>query len=387
MHYRHLGIYSDLVQEAIRQQPLYPIASPGIETRQKVCQVLGWCDLPETPQDVRIERQWEQDGLYGEEITWSVGYGPRTSAWLFKPVNATQPLPAVLALHDHGGFKFYGKEKISEGPEPAEDMLLKYRQNSYGGQAWVNALARQGLVVLVHDTFLWGSRRFPLPEMKEGLFNPSVPANELMWASSDGLIPHEIAEYNYLAALHEHVISKYLNVLGGSMPGVVSHEDRIALNYLCSRPEVLPERVGCMGLSGGGNRAGLLMATADNLKAAVIVGLMSTYAGLLDHNISIHTWMLFPFAWARFGDWPDLVACRAPAPLLVQYDVDDALFTVKGMQDAHERLALHYQASGYPQAYTGQFYPGPHKFDLEMQAAAFSWLKTQLGGDQGANHA
>lgn len=382
MQYQHLGIYSNLVQEALRHQPVFPLASPGPETRQKVRTVLGWCDLPETPQDVRVERCWEKDGLSGEEISWYVGYGPRTAAWLFKPAGARGPLPAVLALHDHGGFKYYGKEKISDGPEPAEPLLVKYREQSYGGRAWVNALARQGLAILVHDTFLWGSRRFPLSEMRESLFNPAVPAKELIQAWSEGLIPPDVAEYNYLASQHENVISKYLNVLGGSMPGVVSHEDRIAMNYLCSRPDVLPDQVGCMGLSGGGNRAGLLMATADNLKAAVIVGLMSTYEGLLDHNISIHTWMLFPFAWSRFGEWPDLVACRAPAPLLVQYDMDDELFTLQGMQDAHQRLCLHYQASGSPQAYTGQFYPGPHKFDLEMQEAAFAWLKTQLASDQ-----
>ena len=48
------------------------------------------------------------------------------------------------------------------------------------------------------------------------------------------------------------------------------------------------------------------------------------------------------------------------------------------MRAAHEKLACHYQKAGVPEAYTGQFYPGPHKFDLEMQRAAFSWLKEQL---------
>ncbi len=39
----------------------------------------------------------------------------------------------------------------------------------------------------------------------------------------------------------------------------------------------------------------------------------------------------------------------------------------------------HYLKSGHPEAYTGQFYPGYHKFDLEMQAAAFAWLRQALG--------
>jgi dienelactone hydrolase len=158
---------------------------------------------------------------------------------------------------------------------------------------------------------------------------------------------------------------------------MVSHEDRIAVNYLLARPDVLPGRVGCMGLSGGGNRAALLNATHDRIAAAAIVGLMSTYEGLLDHNMS-HTWMLFPFGWSRYGDWPDLAACRAPSPLLVQYDREDSLFTPEGMAAAHERLTRHFRTAGAPEAYTGQFYPGPHKFDLEMQAAAFAWLRKWL---------
>jgi hypothetical protein len=36
---------------------------------------------------------------------------------------------------------------------------------------------------------------------------------------------------------------------------------------------------------------------------------------------------------------------------------------------------IHDAGGGQPDAYTGQFYPGPHKFDLEMQSAAFDWLK------------
>jgi dienelactone hydrolase len=195
----------------------------------------------------------------------------------------------------------------------------------------------------------------------------------------DPAVPAEIDEYNTNSGFHEHWISKYANMLGTSLAGVVSREDRIAFNYLLARPDVLAERAGCLGLSGGGNRAALLNATHDGVRAAVIVGLMSTYAELLDHNIS-HTWMFFPFNWSRYGDWPDLAACRAPSALLVQYDLEDDLFTEAGMRAADERLKGLFAGTGNPQAYTGQFYPGPHKFDLEMQQAAFAWLKQRLAG-------
>ena len=134
------------------------------------------------------------------------------------------------------------------------------------------------------------------------------------------------------------------------MAGVVCYEDRVALNYLLSRQDVLSERCGCIGLSGGGNRSAMLLATHDRIHAAVIVGLMCTYPGLLDHNIMSHTWMLFPHGWARYGDWPDLAASRAPLPLLVQYDLEDDLFTVEGMRAADERLSLHYRNAGHEEA-------------------------------------
>jgi hypothetical protein len=81
--------------------------------------------------------------------------------------------------------------------------------------------------------------------------------------------------------------------------------------------------------------------------------------------------MLFPFGWSGHGD----AASRAPLPLLVQYDLGDDLFTKDGMRKAHARLQNHYASVGKPDTNTGQFYPGPHKFDLKMQAVAFDWLR------------
>jgi dienelactone hydrolase len=377
--YRELGIYSDWVAAAGRGEG-FPVAHPGPETQRLVRDTLGFFQPEEHPLDLRSEGRWERDGLEGEEVSWSVGYGPRTRAWVLKPAGAGTPLPGVLALHDHGDFKFYGKEKIADGPEPPAAIMTAYR-TYYGGRAFANALAREGFVVLVPDVFLWGSRRFPLESMPEMVRQ----AAEALAPSAPPLLgPGEMAVYNVAADLHEHIVEKYCSVLGTTFAGVVSYEDRVAATYLAARPDVIPERVGCIGLSGGGSRSALLAATCNHLSAAVICGMMSTYEGLLDRHVSTHTWMLFPAGWARHGDWPDLAACRAPLPLLVQYDLDDELFTVEGMRAADERLRAHYAGVGAPDAYAGEFYPGPHKFDLEMQEAAFAWLKARLATDAGS---
>jgi dienelactone hydrolase len=374
--FRHLGEYSDWVDAARARRELYPLAAPGEGTRDRAREVLSFGAADESPREVRAGERWERDGVAGEAVSWSVGYGPRTEGWVLKPAGANGPLPAIVALHDHGGFKFFGKEKIADGPTDPHPVMPAFRDHYYGGRGFANALAREGFVVLVHDTFLWGSRRFPLATMPDQIRN-LVAASRSLWAPADPATG-EIAEYNAAAGHHEHLVEKYCNLLGTTLAGVVAYEDRVAVNYLASRPDVLPDRIGCAGLSGGGNRAALLVATCDRIAAAAIVGLMSTYEHLLDHNVMSHTWMLFPNGWARHGDWPDLAASRAPMPLLVQYDLDDDLFTPEGMRAADARIATHYSATGAREAYRGEFYPGPHKFDLAMQESAFGWLAQQF---------
>ena len=107
--------------------------------------------------------------------------------------------------------------------------------------------------------------------------------------------------------------------------------------------------------------------------------MMSTYEGLLDDCVAPHTWMLFPAGWSENGDWPDLASSAAPSPLLVQFLLDDAQFTVDGMRNA-DLLAWRPTTAqiGAPNAYTGEFYPGPHRFDATMQQAAFVWLQRCL---------
>jgi dienelactone hydrolase len=372
----HLGIYSDWVDAAKQQADLYPLASPGEEMRRQIRQLLGFSNSSAVAQDVQVHTTWEQDGLIGEEISWSVGYGPRTQAWFLRPAGVHEPLPGVLALHGHDGFKFFGKEKIADGKQSPPEEVRKLRAELYEGAAFANELAKQGFAVLVHDVFLWGSRRFPFDTMTQ-LIQQQVKDWENR-RKQDAAATTEIDRYNAAAWWHEHLVAKYCNLLGTSLAGVVNFEDRVALQYLRSRPEVKPGLCGCIGLSGGGCRSALLQATSDEIGATVVAGMMTTHPELLNRHVETHTWMFFPPGLATIGDWPDLAASRAPSPLLVQYDSDDQLFPIEGMRSAHARIANHYAQTGQPNRYVGRFYSGPHKFDIEMQKDAFGWLSETL---------
>jgi dienelactone hydrolase len=372
--FQHLGIFSDLVGHV---GAVGTAKEGGLLTgdlRKRIRNLLSVEPAPPQPEDVRVERTWVHHGLRGEEISWFTGFGPRTVGWIIRPDNDTERLPGILALHGHDGVKWYGKEKIADGPEPIATAVSRLREELYEGRAFANSLASEGFVVLAYDVFLWGSRRFPLESMPD-----SIQELTKLWAESEirsGRMADNIAQYNFAARQHEHLVAKYCSIIGTSIPALVSREDRIAASYLSNRPDI--ERVGCIGLSGGGCRAALLQATCDLISAAAVVGMMTTYRSLLDRRVEQHTWMFFPPGLSSFADWPDLAACRAPSPLLVQYDRDDQLFTLAGMEEADRKIRSHYKRSGKPETYQSRFYPGLHKFDRAMQADAFAWLKQEL---------
>jgi dienelactone hydrolase len=374
--YAHLGDYSDWVSFTGAGRGTTGRPSPA-PLRRLVASVLPAGD-DEQPRDVRVERRWRGEGVDGEELSWSVGFGPRTVSWVLKPEAAGGPLPAVLALHGHDGFKYYGKEKIADGPDATPEVVTALRRGHYSGRAFANELAREGYVVLVPDTFGWGSRRFPLDQMPPlvGRLGRTT-AGTAPPDAVPGAVPPEVAQYNAAAWHHENIVEKYCRLLGTTLAAVVCREDRIALTYLQARDDVTGNAA-AIGLSGGGCRSALLRATRPDLAAAVVVGMMSTYAALLDHNVVDHTWMLFPAGFPAHADWPDLAAAAAPAPLLVQYNREDPLFPLPGAQAADRRIAEHYAAAGDAGAYAGQFYDGGHKFDRAMQRAAFDWLDTRL---------
>ncbi|MEO3790936.1 hypothetical protein ABGB14_12015 [Nonomuraea sp. B10E15] len=346
-------MFAELAEIAAAQRGLYPVLG-GPELRAAARAAMGVLDL--TARDVRVERTWTDGDLAGEELSWSVGFGPRTRAFLLRPRDADGPLPGVVALHCHAGMKWAGKEKIADGPEGPSPEVSRVRQDLYGGRAFANELARRGFAVLAHDVFVWGSRRFPL-ETGDG---PESEADR----------------YDRAAVAHEHVVAKHCAMLGTSFAGVVAGEDLAAAAYLRSRPDVGP--VGCAGLSGGGLRAGLLGAFDPQVRAVVVAAMMSSYRDMLGGHVARHTWMFYPPGLPRLGDWPDLVAARAPGPLMVQYALRDDLFPEPGMRRAHATIGERYRDA--QEAYEAVFADVPHSFDVPMQERAFDWLARRLAG-------
>jgi len=326
-------------------------------------------DAGATPRPT-IQHQFEFDGLHIEHLLWQLPYGPPTEAWLLKPAGVAGPLPAVLALHDHGGNKYFGARKlIRVGREP-HPLVLQHQHEYYGGVGWANELARRGYVVLVHDAFAFGSRRVRAselaPQARGGLQEADPEAEE------------EIQAYNRFAAGHEHLMAKSLFCAGTTWPGVFLAEDQRALDYLCSRADVDANRVGCGGLSGGGLRTVYLAGLDDRVRAACCAGMMTTWRDYLLNKCYTHTWMIYIPGLPLDLDYPEILALRVPLPSLVLNCRDDALFTLAEMQRAEEMLRQVYHKAGAADRLTVSYYAGGHRFDRDMQREAFAWFDRWL---------
>jgi dienelactone hydrolase len=118
--------------------------------------------LPGDRPAVLEEGRQRMDGVLIRRLRWSVGYGPDTTAWLLRPTSGRRSLPGVLGMHCHGGVRSVGAEQLVDLGADSSPPAVWLRARYYSGRAAANELARQGYVVLVHDTFSWGSRRFDL---------------------------------------------------------------------------------------------------------------------------------------------------------------------------------------------------------------------------------
>ncbi|MEO6876012.1 MAG: hypothetical protein ABI222_14430 [Opitutaceae bacterium] len=318
-----------------------------------------------------VQRSLVHDGLAVEEISWQLPYGPPTQAVVLKPAGATGRLPAVLALHDHGRFKFLGKEKIAQTGPRMHPLVALHQADAYEGLAWANELAHHGYVVLVHDAFAFGSRKVRIADV------PAELRGTMKDDSDDS--PAGIAAYNDWAADHEHVMAKSLFSAGTTWPGVFAVEDRVALDVLCARADVDASRVGCGGLSGGGLRTVFLAGLDERIKAAVCVGMMTTWRDYVLSKSFTHTWMCYVPLLPRDIDYPEILGLRAPRPTLVLNTRADPFFSVSEMERADGQIANIYATSGSPSNYRCSWYPGHHQFNRAMQTEAFGWFDQWLG--------
>lgn len=336
--------------------------------RAKMAELLAYRD-DAVPHGAEVLDITKGDGVTRRRIRFHVTADRTTEAILLVPDGLTAPVPAVVALHDHGGFYYFGKEKICTTVNPL-GSLRRHIDKAYQGRPYADELARNGFVVLVPDAFYFGSQRL-VPESLPPRYSDSLAGIE---HGSD----EYVTVFNSLALAHEEIVAKTLFDAGTTWPGVLFQGDRAAVDYLVTLPEVDSERIGCIGLSIGGFRSAHLFGMDSRIKAAVVAGWMTSYASLLYDHLRWHTWMIYVPGQLEWLDLPDVATLNAPRPLMVANCTKDELFTLEGMRSAEQKIGEVYRRMNASECFCCRYDDVPHSFGIPAQDAAIAWLKRWL---------
>jgi len=334
--------------------------------RGKLLELLHYAPPPCDPKPEVVEKVDKGDYLR-EKVYFNTTPDLRVPAYVLIPKRAKFPAPGIVALHDHGGFYFWGKEKIVE-VEDEHPVLSDFKKRYYAGNSIASVLARQGYVVIVIDMFYWGERRMLLD---------GDPAD---WRERPrDITPERIAAFNQRASQSEQLVGRTIYSAGFTWSGVMFWDDVRTVDYLLTRPEVDKDRIGCVGLSVGGLRSCHLAALDDRIKAAVVVGWMASFPAQLQKHIrnTIGHTKLVPGLY-RSMDYPDVASLAMPSALLVINGSKDQLFDLDGVRACFDKLAACYKKAGIPDKIRTRLYDTPHEFNAEMQAEAWEWLKKWL---------
>ncbi len=310
------------------------------EVRAKLWELLG--DLPPRPDPVQVNTLSREDrGDYVlEKFEFDNAAGATVPGYLLLPKGGDGTKhPAVLYCHWHGGQYEIGKEElfgtnatpVPPGPE----------------------LAKAGFVVIAVDAYCFGER------------NGKGPGG-----------PEEVGGAGELTA------SKFNLWVGRSLWGMILRDDLIALDYLCSRPEVDTDRIGVTGLSMGATRAWWLMALDHRLKAGVAVACLTRYQDLIaTEGLKYHGIYYFVPDLLNHFDTEAVVALAAPRPLLVMNGDKDHGSPIEGIHKIEAAVGKVYALYGDEgrDRFRSIVYPDlGHVYTPEMWGETMRWLAAHL---------
>jgi dienelactone hydrolase len=337
--------------------------------RAEVQRTLSYAPRP-VPLDLKVESVAKRDGYEVRRISFAASSHYRVPALLLVPDRKGEKMPAVVALHDHGGWFFHGKEKLVR--LDGEHVSLKeFRDQYYGGRTFADELARRGFVVIVPDAFYWGERRMQYNDPPKALRDRLAGLQESQ--------PEYVRAMNTWLRERTAELNTWLSFSGTTWMGIVNYDDRRSVDVLSSLPEVDLRRIGCLGLSGGGYRATYLVGMEPRIRSAVITGWMTSLPTTMDIPYSVHASLFDAFGVHANLDHPDIASLAAPdAAVFVQNCLQDRLFTHAGMEAAVEKIRAVYQDLRRPERFRSKSYDVPHQFNVQMQQDAFEWLEKTM---------
>ncbi len=307
---------------------------------RKVVEALG--DLPPRPSPGRarlVSRELRRDYTL-VRVALDNGADGEVSALLLVPHKGPRPAPAILWLHSS---------------TPDKNQILIPDSNG-GKEPLGEVFVRAGYVVLAPDAYWHGDRV------------GTGPAG----AAETGRAEQE--------SLH-----KFDLWLGRTLWGMFVRDDQVALDYLCSRPEVDAKRVGATGMSMGSTRAWWLAAVDDRVAASVGVACLTRYENLIRHGqLRQHGVYYYTYGLLKHFDTEGVLALIAPRPFLALTGDLDAGSPADGIRVLEKKAGGVYAALGAADHFRSVLYPQVgHAYTPAMRAEMLAWFARWLKPGQG----
>ena len=298
--------------------------------RTKLSELLGGFPEEKCPLDAEILGRTEEEDYVREKLVFESEPGVSVPAYLLLPKDLPKgrKSPALLCLHGHGR----GKDDAAGIARDDLDRQRFIRPLNYD---YAHQFACKGYITLAPDSRCFGER--------------AQDDMSCSWAFTSGLL------------------------LGKIMVGMRVWDAMRAVDYLLSRPEVDPERIGCVGLSWGGTHTIYTSALDDRIKVAVVSGYFSSFKDTLIDRGECPCQYVPNIL--KYADLPDIVALIAPRPLLIENGTRDPLYTLEVVKEEYKKLERVYEVLGVPERVDIDIFEGGHQFSGRK---AFDWFDRWL---------
>jgi len=304
------------------------------ELRRQFLEMMGLWPLPPRT-DLRpvVTGTLDAADFTVEKLRFQSVPGLYVTANLYLPKKAKLPAPAVLYVCGHG-------PTFVDGVSCGNKVTYQHHP------AW---FAANGYVCLIVDTLQLGE----IQGIHHGTYR------EGMW---------------------------WWQTLGYTPAGIECWNAMRALDYLQSRKDVDPKRLGVTGRSGGGATSWWLAAADDRVQCIVpVAGIGDLQAHLVEgaapqyrHGvISGHCDCMY-FVNTYRWDFTQVMALCAPRPLLLGNSDADAIFPVAGYRRMTEKVRRIYELYGAGDKFALLETTGPHKDTPELRRGAYLWMNRCL---------
>jgi dienelactone hydrolase len=294
--------------------------------RERIRQVFG--PLPEkTPLNASVTRIVDRDEYTIENILFESRPGFPVTGNLYVPKGKSIPRPGVIGVCGH-----------STNGKAAEAY-----------QSFSQGLARQGYVVLIIDPPGQGERfQYLKPDLSS----------------------------NYRPGVNEHIHSGNQMTLVGEFLGTWFAWDAIrALDYLLTRPEVDPNRIGVTGNSGGGTQTTWLCGLENRWTMAAPACFVTTVRRNAENELPQDTEQCPPNLLAFDLDHSDFLAAQAPRPVMILAQELD-YFDARGAEEASSRLKRLYSYFGQGDNARLTISPSPHGYSQDNREAMYRFFNS-----------